>query len=33
MRPRPKHFTAMASLLRTTVVMTGELDRTLGDLG
>ncbi len=29
--PRPEHFAAMASLLRTTVVMTEELDRVLKD--
>ncbi len=27
--PRPAHFAAMASLLRTTIVMTEELDRVL----
>jgi DNA-binding MarR family transcriptional regulator len=31
--PRPEHFAAMASLLRTTIVMTEELDRVLKDCG
>jgi DNA-binding MarR family transcriptional regulator len=29
--PRPEHFAAMAALLRTTVLVTGEMDRVLRD--